>query len=84
MIVKNFRNEQACKPQSYACLKLQLTERLTGVKCRATSEAKKWAKDFGKVDNHFWHGENIDNAKKKTLNSGIEWGPVHDEIELLK
>ena len=32
--------KQARKPQSYASLKLRLTDRLTGVKCRVTSVAK--------------------------------------------
>ena len=31
----------------------------------------------------FWHGENIDHAEKKALNSDVGWGPVHGEIELL-
>ena len=32
----------------------------------------------------FWHGEDIDHAEKKALNSDVEWGPLHGEIELLK
>ena len=34
--------KQAPKPRSYASPKLRPTQRLTGVKCRATSVAKKW------------------------------------------
>ena len=35
------QREQARKPRSYASSKLRPTESLTGVKCRATSVAKK-------------------------------------------
>ena len=32
----------------------------------------------------FWHGENIDPAEKKALNSDVGWSPLHGEIGLLK
>ena len=32
----------------------------------------------------FWHGENIDHAEKKALNSDVGWGPLHGEIGHLK
>ena len=40
---KGFRSKQARKPQSYASSKLSPTDLLTGVRCRATSVAKKQA-----------------------------------------
>ena len=34
--------KQACKPRSYASLKLRLTDLLSGAECRATSVAKNY------------------------------------------
>ena len=45
-----FVPNEACKPQSYASLKLQPTHPLTGVKCWATSEDKKWVNLFVTLD----------------------------------
>ena len=41
-----FNEKQARKPRSYASPKLRPTQRLTGVKCRATSVAKKSPKSL--------------------------------------
>ena len=32
----------------------------------------------------FFHGENLEDPKKKAQNSDFYWGPLHGEIGLLK
>ena len=38
----------------------------------------------GSVKADFLHGEKIDRAEKKALNSNFNWGPLHGETRLLK
>ena len=56
---QRFHTQQACKPRNYASSKLRLTDRpidsLLGMKCRATSEAKK---------KKFWFPDSIVKGKQ--------------------